>query len=134
MYHTSIQLTPVTLWTTVKNDFRASHGPTLVGRPGVGLSDFISGAAARPGPSFFQSVGLAPAQPVTFTKHVDPARLITYSKVWALPGPSHGSEEYETRALYGLARQLREPAREFDGPAHGPAHLLCRTKRYMCIG
>ena len=71
-------------------------GPGL-GRPGPARQIFRGWAAARPSPSHFQ----------IFT---------------ARPGPSHGSEAHETRALYGLARQLR-----------GPAHVLSRTKRCMCI-
>ena len=80
-------------------------------------------AAARSGPSIFQRMGRGPAQPITFSKIYGPAR----------PGPSHGSEGHETRALYGPARQLGGPARGFDGPAHGPAHVLFRTKTCMYI-
>ena len=86
-------------------------------RPGMAPQMFRGCAAARPGPSNFQGMD------ITFSKNHSPAR----------PGPSHGSEAHETRALYGLARQLRGPARGFDGPAHGPSHMLSRTKRCMCM-
>ena len=39
-----------------------------------------------------------------------------------------GSEADETRALYGPARRFRGPACGFDGPGHGPADVLSRTK------
>ena len=60
------------------------HGPTLVGRPGVGLAlagqtgqarqIFRGWAAARPGPSNFQRMGRGPAQLITFSKIHGPAR------------------------------------------------------------
>ena len=77
----------------------ACHGPTLVGRPG---------------PPIFDMMGRGPTRPITFSKIHGPA----------LPGPSHGSEAHETRALYG-------PARQIHGPAHRPAHVLFRTKPCM---
>ena len=48
----------------------------------------------------------------------------------ARPGPANdiGGEAEETRALYGLARHFCGPTGEFDGPGHGPAHVLSRTK------
>ena len=137
--------------------YRACHGPTLVGRarpsifdmmgrarPGpsnfnlVGRStarpvNFSEDGPRRPGSSNFQRMGRRPAQPTTFSKVRGPARPIICSKVSARPGPSHGSEAHETRAIYGPARQLRGSARGFNGPVHGPAHVLSRTKRCMCI-
>ena len=64
-----------------------------------------------------------------------PTRPIIFSKVSARPGPAYhmGARPIRTWALYGPARQLRRPARGFDGPVNGPAHVLSRTKRRMSI-
>ena len=114
----------------------ACHGPTLVGRPinfymmgrgpawpvkfsenwprpGPAHHIFRGWAAARPSPSHFQQIPARPGPAHQVFKSLGPAR----------PGQSHASEAHDTRALYGPARQLR-----------GPAHVLSRTKRYMCIG
>ena len=53
----------------------------------------------------------------------------SFSKVPARPGPSHGSKAHGTRTIYRPARQSRGLPRGFDGPAH----VLSRTKRCMCI-
>ena len=89
-------------------------------RAGLGLS--------RPGPIFCM-MGRRPAWPINFSGNgprPGPARRIFKisrpGKVSARPGPSHGSEAHETRAVHSPARQLR-----------GPAHVLSRTKRCMCI-
>ena len=81
---------------------------------------------AGPGPLNFYLVGRGPARPVQFSEdgpRPGPAHHIFkiscpgpahhFSKVSAGPGPSHGSEAHEIRALYGPARKLR-----------GPAHVL----------
>ena len=44
---------------------------------------------SRVGPSIFQTMGLGPAQPITFSKIHGPARPITFSNVSARPGPAH---------------------------------------------
>ena len=78
--------------------------------PGLGWAGWAGpGQPDRPGPSNFQRMGRGPAQPITFSKFHGPAR----------PGPSHGSEAHETRALFGPSQLLRGPARGFDGPAKG---------------
>jgi len=59
------------------------------------------------------------------------ARPIIFSNASARPGLSRGSEAHKTRALHGPAQQLLGPARGFDRPAHGPAHVLFRTERFM---
>ena len=119
---------------------RACHEPTLVGRPGVGLGQpgparpgKFSEGGPRPGPAHQNFRGWATARPspsITFSKNHGPARpgpsFFQQSRP-ARPGPSHGSEAHETRALYGPARHFRRPARGFDGPVHGPAHVLSRT-------
>ena len=80
---------------------------------------FRGWAAARPSPSHFQKLSARPGPAHHFIKRLGPARS----------GSSHGSEAHEIQALYRPARQLREPARGFDGPAH----VLSRTIRCMCI-
>ena len=80
---------------------------------------FRGWAAARPRPSHFQKFPARPGPAHHFFKSLGPPR----------PGPSHSNEAHKTRALYGSARQLRGPARGFEGPAHV---LLC-TKRCRCI-
>ena len=75
---------------------------------------FRGWAAARPSSSHFQKIPARPGPAHHLFKILGPARL----------GPSHGNEAHETRALYGSAGQLRGPARGFEGPAHGPAHVL----------
>ena len=85
--------------------------------PGLGWA----GPAGPTRPISFSEDGPRPAQPITVSNIHGPARR----------GPSNGSEVHETRALYRPAQQLHGPARGFDGPAHGPAHVLSRTKRCM---
>ena len=103
---------------------RACHGPTLVGRPGVGLgragpSIFDVGAPNYRGPARpvnFQRMGSGPARPIRFQRMGRGlAQPITFSKTPgpARPGPSHGSKAHETWALYRPARQFRGPARGF---------------------
>ena len=93
----------------------AEDGP----RPGPAHQFFRGWAAARPSPSHFQKLTARPGPAHPFFKRLGPAR----------PGPSHGSEAHETWTLYGPARKLRGSARGFDGPAH----VLSRTKKCMCI-
>ena len=92
----------------VINFCRAFHGPTLVGRPGVGPPArpaikfspygprpgpahqfFIWWAAARPGPSNFQRMGRGPAQPITFSKIHGPARPGQRHSQFFRPGPAN---------------------------------------------
>ena len=79
----------------------------------------------RPGPSSSHLMGRGPAQPIAFSKIHGPAR----------PGPTHDidGETHEARALYGLARHFCGTARGFDGPGHGPALVLSRTKKCESI-
>ena len=115
---------------------RACHGPTLVGRPGVG--------SGRPAPSIPDMMGCGPARPINFSEDGPRPGPAHHNFKNSRPGPSyfqksrpgparhdpsHGSEAHETRALHGPVRQLRGPARRF----HGPAHVLSRTKRCICI-
>ena len=62
----------------------------------------------------FRYEGPRPGPAHHFFKRLGPARA----------GPQHGSEAHEARALH-------EPACGFDRPAHGPAHVLFRTKTCM---
>ena len=108
---------------------------------------FIWWAAARPSPSNFHLMSRGPAH--QFLREWAAARpsLSHFQKFTARPGPLDfqicrpgpvhdiGGEAHETRALYGLARHSCGPARGFDGPGNGPAHVLSRTKRrrHMCL-
>ena len=72
--------------------FRVFHGPTLVGRPGVGLGRagpahrfFIRWAAVRPGPTIFQRMCRGPAQRMCR----GPARPINFSEDGPRPSPAH---------------------------------------------
>ena len=75
---------------------KACHGPTLVGRPGVGPGrarpagpiNFLHDRP-RPGPSIFQRMGRVPAQPITFSKMHGPARPVIFSNGLARLGPAH---------------------------------------------
>ena len=92
--------------------FRACHGPTLVGRPGVTLD-----RADRPGPSIFYMMGrdvkfsedeprLSPAQQVFRGWAAARPSPSQFQKFMARPGPSH-------HFFISL------------GPvAHGPAHVF----------
>ena len=101
------------------------HGPArpikqLFGgpRPGPARQIFRGWVAAMPGPSNFHRMGRGPTQPIIFSKIHGPGRPGSSFFQMSPPGPdpSHGSEAHDTRALYGLARQLCGPARVFDGP------------------
>ena len=118
-------------------NFRACHGPTLVGRsinfwydgprPGPGHQILIWWATARPGPAhqIFRGWAAARLSPSHFQKFAARPGPSFFHK--SRPGPSHDSAAHETRTLYGPAQQLRGPARGFDGPDH----VLSRTK--MCM-
>ena len=82
-------------------------------RPGPAHQKF-SEDGPRPGPAHHISKVHGPAY--HFVKSLGPARPIT----WQL-----------TRALYDAARQLREPARGFNGPAHWPP-MCCRVLKGAC--
>ena len=87
---------------------------------------------ARPGPSYFQKMGRDPAQPIEF--QILPTQSGSAPPIIleiCRPGPAHDirSEAHETRALNGSARHLCAPARGFKGPAHGPFHVLRRTRK-----
>ena len=86
---------------------RACHGPTLVGWPRVG--------PGRAGTSIFYMMDRGPARSVNFSEDGPRPGPAHHIFKFSLPSPSHGSEAHETRALYG------------------PARLLSRTKRCMCI-
>ena len=107
------------------------------------FSGLVMGRRWWAGPSMFDMMGRGPARPVHFSEdgpRPDPAHQLL--RRWAAagpahhvfnhsrpspvhhffkrlgparPGPSHGSEAHETRAL------------------NGPAHVLSRTKGCMCI-
>ena len=85
-------------------------------RPARPVNFFRGWAAARPGPSNSKLYRPGPARP------------INYSNLSAPPGPAHDSrsEAHETRASYGPARGFKEAG---NGPAHGQAHVLPRTKK-----
>ena len=71
---------------------------------------------ARPGPLIFYMMGRGPTRPVKFSEdglRPGPAHHFLKRFGPARPGPSHGSEAHETRAIYGPARQLCGPARGF---------------------
>ena len=103
-----------------------SHGP----RPGPAHQISRGSAAARPGPSVFQRIGRGPAQRIASSKISRPGPS-DLSRVSARPGPAHdiGGEGHETRALFRLAHHFCGPVCGFDGPGHGPAHVLPHTKR-----
>ena len=73
----------------------------------------------RPGPAhhFFKRSRSGPAHHLF--KGIGPAQ----------PGPSHGSKANETRALYGPARQFREPA----GVVGRPIDLTGRPMGRPCV-
>ena len=103
---------------------RACHGPTQVGGPGVGL--------ARAGPSIFQRMGRGPAQPITFSKNSGPAHHFFKT---SRPGPARPITwqrgPCNTGSIWADPTITWAGSRGFDGPAHGPAHVLARTKRCM---
>ena len=74
-------------------------------------------APARPGPSNCQRMGRGPALPITFSKvhRPGPARPGQSFYQKSRPGPSH----------HMTVRPIRH--------SYGPAHVLSRTKRCMCI-
>ena len=63
---------------------RACHGPTLVGRPGVG-----PGRARRPGLSFFDMMGRGPARPVNCSENgLRPGPAHQFFRGWNAARPS----------------------------------------------
>ena len=81
-------------------NFRACHGPTLVGRPGPSIFDMMGRgpahqiliwwAAARPGPSIFTGWAAARPRPSIFHRMGGgPARPINFSEDGPRPGPAH---------------------------------------------
>ena len=134
---------------------KACHGPTLVDRPGVGL-----GRAGQPGPSHFRLVGHGPARPVKLSEdRPRPGPVHQIFRGWAATrrSPSHfqkltarlGPAHHFFRTSLGPARPglvhhmaarpmrhglyMGRPDNYVHGLAHGPAHVLSRTKRCMCI-
>ena len=132
----------------MKKKNRACHGPTLVGRPGVG--------PARPGPLIFDMMDRGPARPVNFSEdgprpgpahqifrgwaaarpspsHFQKftARPIIFSNASARPGPAnHAAAMHMRHGLY-MGRPDNYVGRPVD--LSGPAHVLSLTRRYMCI-
>ena len=98
-------------------------------RPDPAHEVFIKCAAARPGASIRYRMGRGPAQPIAFSKLDSPVHEI--SNMSARPGLAYdtGGEAHETRVVYGPIRHFRGPARGFNDPGHGQAHVLSRTTR-----